>query len=148
METAASIDIFGNDTRIFFVISEEEYDRMETIWDKNDVALTEFFADLNVNYAKWSDVQPIHFKWLIIQTLDMMISKYGTLPPGNADYMRLRFLITGLCFQMYAHLGDNVDHIRIRHIKTNHANFETLLDETVMIAADEKPKLKLVVDNS
>jgi hypothetical protein len=149
METAVNIDAFGKDTRIFLVISETDYDRMMDAWVRPDDALRNYFADMAEPYQQWSDVPPMQYRLLIIQTLEELIDDTDSMSVEQVE--QLRFLITGMCLKVMLLTGDNVDLLRLRHLGNYRVNFEMVIDQTVAMSYEEeqpRPKLTVVVDNT
>jgi hypothetical protein len=149
--TTVIINDFINDRRTTIVLHQDYFDKIETIWHKEDRILLEMQDnDFFAGRTKWSDLSPSHFRLMI--TRNMTVA--SELPDDERNDSRhpvvrsMHMLMTALIYCIQENTESLVDLLRIiRHSETQITyDFSASLNVIVDISKPNSD-LRIVVDN-
>lgn len=151
--TTVVYDDLQEDKRYYVFFEEEQFDRIDALWEIDDEMLAELRKNsLFANVKKWKDMKPVQYKVLLIKGIDefVKLSEEEQTDEENPVVVTLRFFITGFLKSLYERADLNIDLLRIQRYdrKTVSFSIDASLSMTIEFIEKEKLGPKLVVDNT
>jgi len=151
-------DFVANET-YQMVLNEDDFDEMDSIWEKEDDNLLNFKDNaLFTGRQTYASLIPIHYQLLIsthIEKLDglSLEDREVALFDDNSEiYKRLKILLMGLIKSLIATTTCYVDILNLEILSANKINFNMTLgmciETSKSLTPEKKSALRIVVDNT
>jgi hypothetical protein len=152
MSTTVIVENLNTNNRVFLLFSDKEIKIAEKFWDTQDSTLLELKPNkLFENRTKWSELDPIHYKFLIISIMNILFSKNSSpkvLNDSNPVVQRLNFLICCFLKCLEIKCQSTIDLLKIKRYDDKNVSFEYQASIFLSAQDSKKTDLKVIVDNT
>jgi hypothetical protein len=153
--TTVVVDDMVSDRITTFAVNDENRAFVKKHWDQSDKILAGLQQlSLFENRSRWCDLEPLHFRVLLVQNLDLYarLSETEVENPENATVKSLTFLLTALIYCVEQRSMMDVRFLTVTRINALDVAYEVSarFEAEMGFPGPRKaaPRLTVIVDNT